>query len=130
MMLFGHLIIALALAILLGGIFLIAFARPGPWESIPFFFLVVFLVIWAGGIWMTPIGPTVWGVYWLPFLVIGLLFMILLAATSPPSRRTTARSENVEERREERARARLALETFFWALIVGLAVVIAVRYIA
>jgi hypothetical protein len=127
-MLIVHLLFALAFAIILGAFFSIAFERRGPWESVPIFFLILFLVIWAGGIWITPIGPMLWGVYWVPFFIIGLLIALFLAAATPPPRPPHVTPETLERRQEE-LRPHLALETFFWTLLVGLVIVIAVRYI-
>ncbi len=71
-------IIAIILAVIFGGL-----GRYGPWRGIVWFFLIVLLAAWVGGVWAQPIGPPVYGVYWLPFLWIGLLIALLLAAASP-----------------------------------------------
>lgn len=120
--------LALAIAGLVTAAFTLLFGRRGPWASFPLFFLVIFLAAWAGGVWVTPIGPPVGGVYWLPFLVVAVLFAFLLAATTPPERPPQSRVEAWEQARDIATTA-LVAETFFWLLLVGLVLVIFLRYV-
>jgi hypothetical protein len=110
-------------------VFSLAFRTKGPWESSLLFFLVIFLATWAGGVWLSPIGPPIWGVHWLPFLLVALIFAILLVtAVAAPHRESTV--ELVDERKEE-AKRKAALRgaaLFFWVLPVALIIIIAVRY--
>ncbi len=48
------------------------------------FFTVLFMAGIAAQYWITPFGPIIWGVSWLPVLFMVLLFSILLS--SPPVR--------------------------------------------
>lgn len=45
---------AMAIAAIVTALFTLFFDRRGPWESWPIFFLLIFLVAWAGGVWVTP----------------------------------------------------------------------------
>lgn len=68
--------------------------HPG-WTALAFLFLALFLPIWAGGMWLGPMGPAMFGMYALPFLLIGLCVALLLAAVSPPRRQgSTASAHN------------------------------------
>ena len=49
-----------------------------------FLLLILFFATWAGGIWLAPVGPRVWGESWLGFLVIALLVGLLMAALARP----------------------------------------------
>jgi hypothetical protein len=118
-------ITALIVGLLVTAVFAAGFRRRGPWNSIIWFFLVVFLAAWAGGLWMQPYGPTLWGLSWLPMLMLALLFGLLLAATTPPPRRRTAPLPKTELREEEVST--VAIGTFFWILIVVLALSILIR---
>lgn len=46
--------------------------------------VILFLTTWAGGIWLLPVGPRVWGAYWLGFLVIALLVGLIIAVARAP----------------------------------------------
>jgi len=86
---------------------------------------------WAGGIWLTPFGPSIWGTYWLPFLIVGLIFALFLAAI-PPSREEESTVELVNQEKEmaKRRKAFLALSIFLWVFLGLLAAVIIIRYLA
>ncbi len=43
-------------------------------------FLFLFMAVWAGGLWVRPIGPELWGTAWLGFMVTGVVFSLVLAA--------------------------------------------------
>lgn len=59
------------------------------------FFLVLLFATWAGGVWLSPIGPPLWGVSWLSFILVGLFVALILAALIPPER--SAKKMGVEE---------------------------------
>jgi hypothetical protein len=83
----AELVLSIIVAALFVGL-LILILKPGKEEkkgitAIVFLFLALFLPIWAGGIWLGPMGPAVFGMYFLPFLLIGLGVALLLAAVAP-----------------------------------------------
>ncbi|MFO7462127.1 MAG: hypothetical protein R6X07_16035 [Desulfatiglandales bacterium] len=130
-MFFIHLFYALFFALLLTAAFFALFRTKGPWSSIVLFFLVIFLASWAGGAWLTPFGPGLWGISFLPFLLVGLIFALLLAASAPSEREeSTVELVDPEESRRKRATAATALGLFFWVLVGALLVIIIARYIA
>lgn len=118
---------ALLISLGLSAVFIIAFRRRGPWGSF-LFFVVVFLSSWAGGIWLPPMGPPIGGAYWLPFLIVGLIFALLLAAVvSPtPSDTTVQLLEKGEKAGEEKKS--LVLGIYFWIMVFALLVLILSRY--
>jgi hypothetical protein len=116
----------------------------GAWTGILLFFFLVFLFAWAGGVWITPFGPTFWGVYWLPFLFIGIIVALLLAAMIPPyrgperpefpaRRLKPAEGELVEEERTQEIDTvesiTMAFGFFFWMLVLFLLIAIIVHYL-
>jgi hypothetical protein len=118
---------ALLISLGLSAVFIAAFRRRGPWGAF-LFFVVVFLAAWAGGIWLPPMGPPIGGVYWLPFLIVGLIFALLLAAVvSPtPSDTTVQLLEEGEKGGEEKKS--LVLGIYFWIMVFALLVLILSRY--
>lgn len=49
-------------------------------------FLLIFLATWAGGLWIEPVGPVMWGVSLAVFIVVGGLVALIVAATLPTPR--------------------------------------------
>jgi hypothetical protein len=130
-MFFIHLLYALFFAVLLTALFFALFRTKGPWSSIVLFFLVIFLATWAGGAWLAPFDPGLWGISFLPFLLVGLVFALLLAAAAPSEEEeSTGELVDPREIKQERATAVRALGLYFWVLIGALLVIIIARYIA
>jgi len=123
------LLFALLMALIFTMIFAVGLRRTGPWSSVLVFFLVIFLAAWAGGLWISPAGPVFLGVYWLPILLVAFLVALLLAAV-PPRRppHVETISEAEAEAQEQRAVER-AFDAFFWSLLIGFAIVIALGYV-
>ena len=127
-MVFPDLLFAFVIGLILTGIFALGFGRRGPWASIPIFFLLVFLAAWVGGAWAAPVGPILWGGYWLPFAFMGLLIALLLVAAAPTPKTTVEIGDRQVERQEDR-QTEVAFELFFWVLVVIMIVAILSRYV-
>lgn len=92
-------------------------------------FLLLFVIIWAGGLWLTPVGPPVVGFYWLPFVMVAVFIGLFWAAMPPPPRRAGAwRSQAPAQDRDVSATA-AGFGMLFWILLVGLALAALVRYV-
>ncbi len=65
-------------------------------------FGLFFLVVWAGGVLLTPLGPDLFGAAaaWLPFFIVGFFGTLLILAIAPPRKIRTAhlRQEQAEAR--------------------------------
>jgi hypothetical protein len=130
-MFFIDFLFALVFALIIAGIFAAAFGSRGPWESFLLFFIVLLLFTWAGGVWVTPFGPVLFGGYWLPFLIVAIVVALLLAAAVPPEdRREDRLIETAEPVRPPEETATLAtVGFFFWLFIFVLIVAIVIAYI-
>ena len=93
--------------------------------------LLIFLAIWAGGLWITPVGPTLWGVAWLPLFFVGLIMALFWASIGVSANATQLRPTRpaqgpglqATDRNERHAQAAAGiLSIFFWALLVILMV--------
>lgn len=132
-------LIAMIIAVILAALLIAAAGRrgPGPAAGFLFFFLLLFLAIWAGGLWMTPYGPMMWGtVPWLSYVVIGVILALLLAALIPPTGEPvdttpSAPGEEIEATTTEKAAAGvgLALGIFFWLFLLAMIIAIVARYV-
>ena len=128
-MLLIHLLFALVLAVVLAAIFGAAFRRNRTAAEFWFFFILLFLLIWAGGMWVIPFGPYLWGAPFLSFLLVGLLFAFLLSAIVPsPNASRRLQDPEVKATKEEREAA-ITLNIFFYILIIALIVFIIMAYL-
>lgn len=140
--------VAFMIAFVLSAIFVavLGWRRPGETSGAEaigggalFFFLILFLATWAGGAWLATPGAAR-GAYWFPFVVVGLLVALVLAAVVPTGEerwrwrhpragQATAAAMSAER---ERAAADLVVGfgVFFWALLIGLALAVLVAYLA
>ncbi len=125
----------LLFAIVIGLLLVLLFSAPFrgrmPLGSFWLFLLIVFLVTWAGGLWIEPFGPTLFNVAWAPFLIVGVFVTLLLLAAAVPANPPRTPGEAVEQAREaEAAGAVLAgLTAFFWIFIVVSLIAIVLAYI-
>lgn len=127
-MFFTGLMVALTLAVLLTMLFAFGFRgqRWGP--GLLFFFLLLFLATWAGGVWTVPVGPLMLGVPWLSFLVVALTVALLLTIFIPDRRRPEGMSAEAKQSAQA-ASDTVAVDVFFWILVCGLLLAITARYV-
>ena len=142
--LFVAFIVATMLSALLLGVFEWRHPiRPASWHGGLFLFLLLLLVTWAGGLWLVPVGPELWGVAWLSFLIMGLLAaMIIIAIAVPVTRpprpgagrgsprdvRATAETPADEVRTDVETAVASVFGMFFWILVVALGAAIIIKY--
>jgi thiol:disulfide interchange protein len=111
------LVVALAFGLIIVWLISIVFSTRGPWGSLLWFFLVVSLFAWAGGVWLVPFGPRWWGIGWLPIIFMGFLVSMLLTAASPriPRKRRNSQEETIAE-----VESKVVIDTIFWVMIICL----------
>jgi hypothetical protein len=117
---------AIGIGLLFTAIFAGLFGRTGPWASIPVFFALIFLAAWVGGVWLAPLGPAIFGVYWIPYLIFGLIVALVLAAAAQPVR--TIAGQQTGEGEEEQPTRRV-FDGFFFILVAVLVIAIVVGYL-
>lgn len=89
------------------------------------FFLVLFFATWAGSAWINPSVVPSWGRNWLPFVVVGFIFTILLTALAPPAKPPLTDDETVETPRMAGAR----FNPFLLVLLILLGIAIIAAYL-
>jgi hypothetical protein len=135
-MFLSELLVALVIALLLSSIlFGIGWGqhyREGPWGGLVAWFIILLLMVWAGGIWMPPFGPRFKEVSWFPFVITGIFIILLLLIAVPrPWRRPRTRREAVaqaEMARQEEVVEASVFGCLFWLLIVLLIFALFSRY--
>jgi len=108
------LFVAMTSGLVLVWMVFLLFGTRGPWSSLWWFFLVVSLFSWAGGIWLVPFGPQWRGRGWLPIICMGILISLLLAAASP---RTSHKHRDKHEMTTAHGDTRVAIDVLVWAVI-------------
>jgi len=106
----------------------IGIRRQTTWNVLLPFFMIMFLATWATGIWLTPVGPVIRGIFRLPFIFIGLLYALLLTAFVPTTRPPKSTREKARQAQKERETLQM-FNIFFWLFIVGLIIAIIGRYV-
>jgi hypothetical protein len=132
-----HLVVAFLVALVLS-LLLIPLRKPRSAQAktstaagVLFIFFLLFLATWAGGLWITPFGTAWLGVYWMPFLVAGLIAALLVAATDQSPWRSHERKEKeTESDHVERVALVTAFGLLFWILIMALTIAIVAGYYA
>lgn len=125
--------VSLIIAVLLTGLYMLVTRRAGRRIGLIWLFLIIFLATWAGGIWLKPFGPTLWGIHWLAFLLVGLvvvLFLVMVIPRKAPRGRheTLDMLERIEQEKELEEVAYITLSIFFWILLTVLVIAIILRY--
>lgn len=92
-----HILLAIAVAVVLTAVLVAVIGfnayEQGGWATALLLFGILFLTAWAGGVWLHPIGPQVYGTAWLPFVLMGVVAALLIAAVSPRHPRTRVAAE-------------------------------------
>jgi MFS family permease len=130
----AELVTALVIAGTLSYLFAHNLKRRGKRSGFFWFFLLIFMITWAGGLWLMPFGPALLGIHWLPFAMIGLVGAIvvsLLAGRRYPRNRheTIDLLERVEKGRELQKVTYLSLNIFFWLVLLVLVMAVVFRYV-
>jgi hypothetical protein len=118
------LIFAVVVGLVITLIVMAASRRMGPWVSLPLAFLVVALAACAAGRWLGPLGPRLFGGYWLPFVIGGVAALLLLAAAGAVRSSRTDQGE-VKARRPADA----AIGILMWLVVTLLLIAVIVAYI-
>jgi hypothetical protein len=93
--------------------------RAGAWPIFVFFFLLMLFATWAGGVWLVPFGPFIWGAYWSPFVVVGIIVWLLIAAIAWEPPRRLQKMESIAQDQQDEG-VGIALTVFFWIVIIAL----------
>ena len=129
-MVFIELVFALAVALFLTVVFAVIGRQAKSARRVLIFFVVVFFGAWAGGIWLTPVGPVLLGVYWLSFFAVGLIFALVMEAMAAVSGEAGAKNaEDEKTDTKEEGEIESVMWIFFWILIGGFVAAIVFGYL-
>ncbi len=134
-MIFAEFLVSLITAALLTGLYRLLTRGSGPRKGLAWLFLTIFLATWAGGVWLRPMGPPLWGVHWLTFFLAGLIMALVFIAFMPPGppagrEETLEMLEDMEQEKELTEVTYVTLSIFFWVLLLVFVMAILLRYLA
>lgn len=119
-----QLIFSLIVALIISWIMSIFLNKEGRRSGFFFFFLLVFLITYAGSLWIRPFGPSVYGVFWLPILFVSILAGLFIYRSAPRnSRKQHSREETLQMLEENEKHNQLeqvtyvTLDILFWLII-------------
>jgi hypothetical protein len=126
-MIYGEFLIALIIALFFTTVLAVSGKKHRSWRKIVSIFLIMLFASWAGGIWITPVGPAFLGIYWLSYFMVALILVLIMETISAlhaiPSDIDTKETRKKEEALE------VLISTSFLILIVVFIVVIVLGYI-
>lgn len=126
-----EILVAVVVGLILSGLFYILFRTSEGWIGLTCFFLLVFLAAWTGGVSVRPYGPRIYELYWMPYLMSGLVIALILSLfiIPPPDIRTdvTVKPEELAVSAKPMKRVRI-LHWPFWLLVFLFALILFVHY--
>jgi hypothetical protein len=134
MLFFIEFLMALIIALFLIFLFALFTHRRERKKGLFWVFIMLFFATWAGGVWLTPLGPTLWGAHWLAFVVVGMTLLLILLITLPPGaprgrQETLDMLERIEREKEMEKFTHVTLGALFWLLLCILIIALLFRYI-
>ena len=133
-MVFQEFAVSFILAVFFTGLYVLLTRGDVRRTGLIWLFLIIFLTTWAGGIWLRPFGPRLWGVHFLTFLLAGLtivLFLVIAVPRRAPRgrRETLDMLERIEQEKALEKVTYLTLSLFFWILLAMLVIAIILHQI-
>lgn len=116
-------IILIIIAIVIGSIFYYGFRRRGPWNLL-WVFIILFLVAWAGRLWIVSTTTVHWGYAWVPVIFWVLLIALLITGLAPKEEKRTPQNNPETGEEVSETGGRTIFGRFFWLLLLALIAVI------
>ena len=126
-MIFGDFLMALVIALFFTIVLTVSGKKYRSWKRIIVIFLIMLFASWAGGVWITPVGPAFLGIYWLSFFIVALILALTLETVSA-LHATPSDIDKKETRKKEEA-LEMLISTSFLILLIVFMIVIIVGYI-
>lgn len=126
-MIIGELLMALIISLFFTIVLTISGKKNRSWKKILVLFLILLFASWAGGIWITPVGPEFLGIYWLSFFVVALITALILETVS--SLHAAPSDIDSTETRDKVEALEILVGTSFLILLIVFIFVIVLGYI-
>lgn len=123
-MFFADFLIALIIAMFFTIVLAVSGQKHRSWVKILAIFLIILLTSWAGGVWITPVGPTFSGIYWISYFIIALILALIMEVVSTLHAAPSKIDKKENQKKEESLEILLSI-SFFILLIVIIIIIIA-----
>ncbi len=121
-MIIGDFLMAMIIALFFTIVLTVSGRKYRSWKRIIIIFLLLLFTSWAGGVWITPVGPAFLGIYWLSFFIVALILALTLETVSA-LHATPSDIDKKETRKKEEALEILISASFLILLIVFMIVI-------
>jgi hypothetical protein len=108
-------------------VFYYVFKISGPWGKLWSFLLILILAGIAAEAWITPVGPVIWDVAWIPTLVVIIAVALLLGALTRSSSKRDKTGESIIENEKNsgvQTATVAAFGLFFWVFVIFLVIAV------
>ncbi len=126
-MIFGEFLIALIIALFFTTILAVSGKKHRTWKKVITIFLIMLFASWAGGIWITPVGPAILGIYWLSIFVVALILALIMETVS--AMHASPSDVSKKETKKEEETLEVLISTSFLILLIIFVIVIVIGYI-
>jgi hypothetical protein len=116
---------AFLLALIFGGILSFGLKRkgPGPMKGLLFYFLLILFTTWAIGNWVHSVGPDIYTVPWVTFLIVAIFVTLFITVLVPPERAILPdKAADVIQNNEVKDAAMIVFGLLFWVFIIALVI--------
>lgn len=126
-MIIGDFLIALVIALFFTIVLVVSGQKHRSWKRIITIFLIMLFASWAGGVWITPVGPAFLGIYWVSFLIVALILALIMETISA----LHAVPEDIDKRetRKKEESLEILISASFLILLIVFIIVIIIGYI-
>jgi uncharacterized membrane protein len=126
-MILGDFLIALVIALFFTIVLVVSGQKHRSWKRIITIFLIMLFASWAGGVWITPVGPAFLGIYWVSFLIVALILALIMETISA----LHAVPEDIDKRetRKKEESLEILISASFLILLIVFMIVIIIGYI-
>jgi hypothetical protein len=126
-MIFGEFLIALVIALFFTIVLAVSGKKHRTWKKMITIFLLMLFASWAGGIWISPVGPAFLGIYWLSFFIVALILALILETVS--ALHASPSDINKKETRKKEEALEILISTSFLILLILFIIVIVIGYV-
>jgi uncharacterized membrane protein len=127
-MILGDFLIAFVIALFFTIVLVASGRKHRSWKRIITIFMIILFASWAGGVWVTPVGPAILGIYWVSFFIVALILALIMETVS--ALHAAPQDISKKDTRKEEESLEILISTSFLILLIIFIAVIIIGYIS